>query len=208
MTRIAQLNQFGTAEYPPTARRWWQTAACGLALLAGVLSAGAAAVIDIQEVRVVRVVDGDTLLVADAQSLHSKVRQYGIDSPECSMPFGPQARQFLVQLTQGRTVHMATKGRDRYGRTVATLAVNGQDVGLAIVRSGFAWRDGRFDRPRIAGETTPYADAQREAQVEALGLWSSPTPSAPWAWRTNGRQSPQRNRCAGSATGGTAPQHA
>ena len=205
MTRIDPLSRSGTAGYTPTPRRWWQRVACGLALLAAVLSAGAAVVIDIQEVRVARVVDGDTLLVTDAQSLYSKVRLHGIDAPECSMPFGPQAQQFLVQLTQGKIVQMATKGRDRYGRTVATLSVNGQDVGWTIVRSGFAWRDGRYDRPRFAGQTTPYTDAQREAQVEALGLWSNPTPSAPWVWRKDRWQSPQRNRCVGSATRGTAP---
>lgn len=144
----------------------------------------------------VRVVDGDTVLVADARSLYSKVRLHGIDAPECSMPFGPQAKQFLVQLTQGKIVQMASKGRDRYGRTVATLAVNGQDVGLAIVRSGFAWRDGRYDRVRLARQTTPYADAQRDAAVAALGLWAGPSPLAPWDRRTGGRQSSQRKRCA------------
>ena len=205
MTRIDLLNRSGTAGYTPTPRRCWQRVACGLALLAAVLSAGAAVVIDIQEVRVVRVVDGDTVLVADARSLYSKVRLHGIDAPECSMPFGPQAKQFLVQLTQGKIVQMASKGRDRYGRTVATLAVNGQDVGLTIVRSGFAWRDGRYDRVRLAGQTTPYADAQRDAAVEALGLWAGPSPLAPWDWRAGGRQSSQQNRCVGSVTRGSAP---
>jgi len=205
MTRIEQLNQLGTAERQPTARRCWQRVACGLALLAGGLSAGAAAVIDIQEVRVVRVVDGDTVLVTDAQSLYSKVRLHGIDAPECGMPFGPQAQQFLVQLTQGKIVQMATKGRDRHGRTVATLAVNGQDVGLAIVLSGFAWRDGCYDRVRRAGQITPYEAAQRHAQVDALGLWSGPNPLAPWDWRTGGRQSSQRKRCAIPTTQGATP---
>lgn len=205
MTRIYLLNRSGTAGYTPTLRRWWQRVACGLALLAAVLSAGAAVVIDIQEVRVVRVVDGDTVLVADARSLYSKVRLHGIDAPECSMPFGPQAKQFLVQLTQGKIVQMASKGRDRYGRTVATLAVNGQDVGLAIVRSGFAWRDGRYDRVRLAGQTTLYADAQRDAAVEALGLWAGPSPLAPWDSRTGGRQSSQRKRCAIPTTRGATP---
>ena len=195
MTRIDQLNQLGTAGYTPAPKPWWQKVAIGLALLTGVLTGSAAALAGVQEVRVVRVVDGDTLLVTDAQSRYSKVRLHGIDAPECSMPFGPQAQQFLVNLTQGRTMQMATKGRDRYGRTAATLAVNGQDVGLAIVRSGFAWRDGRYDRPSFAVQTTPYADAQREAQMEALGLWSSPMPSAPWVWRMAASQSPKRNRC-------------
>ena len=195
MTLIEQLNQLVTAKYPPTAIRWKQRVACALALLAGVLSNGAAAMIAIRDVRVVRVVDGDTLLVTDAQSLYSKVRLHGIDAPECSMPFGPQAQQFLVQLTQGKIVQMAIKGRDRYGRTVATLSVNGQDVGLAIVRSGFAWRDGRYDRARLEGKTTPYTDAQRHAQLDALGLWAGPTPSAPWAWRMDASQSPLQKRC-------------
>ena len=205
MTRIDQVNHLGTAEYPQTASRWWQRVACGLALLATVLSARAAVVIDIQEVRVVRVVDGDTVLVADARSRYSKVRLHGIDAPECGMPFGPQARQFLVNLTQGRTVQMASKGRDRYGRTVATLAVNGQDVGLAMVRSGFAWRDGRYDRPRLAGRTTPYANAQRSAEMDALGLWAGPTPLAPWSWRTGALQSPKRERCVRLTTPGASP---
>ena len=67
MTRIDLLNRSSTAGYTPTLRRWWQRVACGLALLAAVLSSGAAVAIDIHEVRVVRVVDGDTVLVADAQ---------------------------------------------------------------------------------------------------------------------------------------------
>jgi endonuclease YncB( thermonuclease family) len=205
MTPNEQLNQISNARNTPTPGRCWRRVACGLALLTGSLTSGAATVAVIQEVRVARVVDGDTLLVTDAQSLYSKVRLHGIDAPECSMPFGPQAQQFLVKLTQGKIVQMATKGRDRYGRTVATLALNGQDVGWTIVRSGFAWRDGRYDRPRFAGQTTPYTDAQREAQVETLGLWSNPAPSAPWVWRMDGRQSPKRNRCVGSVTRGSAP---
>ena len=205
MTRIDLLNRSDAAGYTPTLRRWWRRVALGLVLLAAVLSAGAAVVIDIQEVRVVRVVDGDTVLVADPRSLYSKVRLHGIDAPECGMPFGPQAKQFLVQLTQGKIVQMASKGRDRYGRTVATLAVNGQDVGLSMVRSGFAWRDGRYDRPRLAGQTTPYANAQRDAEVKALGLWAGPTPLAPWDWRTGALQSPKRERCVRLATPGATP---
>jgi hypothetical protein len=69
MTRIDQLNRTGTAGYMPTPKRWRQTAAFGLVLLKGVLLGGAAALAGVQEVRVVRVVDGDTVLVADAQSL-------------------------------------------------------------------------------------------------------------------------------------------
>jgi len=74
MTRIDQLNRTGTAGYMPTPKRWRQTAAFGLVLLKGVLLGGAAALAGVQEVRVVRVVDGDTVLVADAQSLQAQAK--------------------------------------------------------------------------------------------------------------------------------------
>ncbi len=195
MMRIEQMNQLGTAKCPPTARLWWQRVACGLALLAGVLSASAAAVIDVQEVRVARVVDGDTVLVLDVDSLLFKVRLHGIDAPECDMPFGPQAQKFLAQLTQGRVVQIAPTGRDRYRRMVATMTINGLDVGLTVVRSGFAWRDSRYDKPRSKGEVTSYSIAQRDAQVKFLGLWAGQAPLAPWIWRKEGHRSSPRQRC-------------
>jgi endonuclease YncB( thermonuclease family) len=171
-----------------------------LVLLAGTLSIAGAAIAEVHEVRVIRVLDGDTVEVADAHYLYFKVRLHGIDAPECSMPFGPQAQRFLVQMTQGRMAQMATKGRDRYGRIVATLAVSGQDVGLALVRAGFAWRDGRYDRPHFKGQATPYATAQRDAQMNSLGLWGSTAPMAPWVWRTVERSSPKRIGCASLTT--------
>lgn len=67
----------------------------GFALLAGMASAATAAQAKVQTVHVIRVVDGDTVVVGTAESLNLKVRLQGIDAPECGMPFGPQAQRFL-----------------------------------------------------------------------------------------------------------------
>jgi endonuclease YncB( thermonuclease family) len=173
---------------------------CGLALLACMVSAATAAPAQVQTVRVLRVVDGDTVVVSTAESLNFKVRLQGIDAPECGMPFGPQAQRFLEQLVLGRTVQMATTSRDRYGRTVATLAVGGQDVGLTLLRAGLAWHGHRHSRPRISSDANRYAEAQDGALAHLAGLWADPERMSPRLWRIAAHQMSARGRCLGGST--------
>lgn len=172
----------------------------GLALLAGIVSAATATQAQVQTVRVIRVVDGDTVVVSTAESLNLKVRLQGIDAPECGMPFGPQAQRFLEQLVLGRTVQMATTSRDRYGRTVATLAVGGQDVGLTLLRAGLAWHGHRHSRPRISSDANRYAEAQDGALAHLAGLWADPERMSPRLWRIAAHQMSARGRCLGGST--------
>ncbi len=167
----------------------------GLALLAGIVSAATATQAQVQTVRVIRVVDGDTVVVSTAESLNLKVRLQGIDAPECGMPFGPQAQRFLEQLVLGRTVQMTTTGRDRYGRTVATLAMGEHDVGFALLQAGFAWHDSRYDRHRTANILPSYGEAQRHAELRKEGLWATPTPTEPRLWRKNQQEPSQDKQC-------------
>lgn len=156
---------------------------CGMALLASMVSAATAAPAQVQAVRVVRVVDGDTVVVRTAESLNLKVRLQGIDAPECGMPFGPQAQRFLEQLVLGRAVQMATTGRDRYGRTVAALAVGEHDVGFALLQAGLAWHEPRFSRKVLLGTNSQYETAQQNAFTYVEGLWALPENMSPWLWR-------------------------
>jgi endonuclease YncB( thermonuclease family) len=169
----------------------WKRTVLGCLLLAPLL----AALAQTTEVRVVRVVDGDTVVVADAQSLNLKVRLHAIDAPECGMPFGPQAQAFLDRLILGRTVQMEAKGRDRYNRTVATLSKGGHDVGMAMISAGWAWHDERYAGRWSAAGTDPYAAAQRAARDETYGLWAEAKPSAPWRWRAERNRTGSGVRC-------------
>jgi endonuclease YncB( thermonuclease family) len=192
MTRTLQSAQQPGTECPPRKPLWKRTVPCIL-LLAPLVTAQAQAT----EVRVVLVVDGDTVVVADAQSLNLKVRLHAIDAPECGMPFGPQAQAFLEKLILGRTVQMETIGRDRYHRTVATLAVDDLDVGLAMLQAGLAWHDRRYNSPRLSGTTSHYAEAQRGATFKHAGLWAGSERMAPWLWRTGAHQPRGRLHCSG-----------
>lgn len=95
--------------------------------------------VDVSEIRVV---DGDTI-----RWRGERVRLTGFDAPEI---FSPQCPS---ELTQGRTaaaallrdlqgatvIELATFPRkDRYGRIVATLWLDGQDVAERMVAAGFA----------------------------------------------------------------------
>ena len=172
----------------------------GLALLVGMVSDATAAQAQVQTVRVIHVVDGDTVVVRTPESLNLKVRLQGIDAPECGMPFGAQAQRFLEQLVLGRPVQMATKARDRYGRTVATLQVGEQDVGVALLTVGLAWHDRRYGRLRVPGVTSQYAEAQQRAASNYEGLWAEPRQIAPWRWRAEGSQPRIRRHCSQATT--------
>ena len=101
---------------------------------------------------VTKVVDGDTIWVDGA----GKVRVIGIDTPERGQcGFGP-ATSNLKGLVLGREVTLSGDGRDdrdRYGRLLRYVDVNGVDAGLAQVEAGLARarydsRDGYGAHPR------------------------------------------------------------
>lgn len=56
---------------------------------------------------------------------------------------------------------MALTGRDRYGRTVAPLAVGGQDVCFALVQAGSSWHDGHVYGLRLPAVAGNRAEAQQ-----------------------------------------------
>ncbi|MGZ5270988.1 MAG: thermonuclease family protein [Ramlibacter sp.] len=133
---------------------------------------------------VTAVVDGDTVWVRPPS--HGRpfaVRVQGIDAPEICQAWGPQARDALRGLLLARTVTVAERGRDAYGRVLARLERDGTDVGAWLVSNGLAWSDG-FRHHRV-----PYADLQAAARSARRGLWSAGAPIDPRRFRR------QHGRC-------------
>ena len=48
--------------------------------------------------KVIRIVDGDTIVVLNNQNQQVKIRLYGIDTPEKRQAFGQKAKQFTANL--------------------------------------------------------------------------------------------------------------
>jgi micrococcal nuclease len=129
--------------------------------------------------RVVGVQDGDTLTCLDESGGQQKVRLAGIDAPEIGQDFGRQSRDALADLVFGRAVEVLEEGRDRQGRTIAKLLVDGDDVNRRMVATGMAWHYSAYS-------TDPDLDGlEAEAREARKGLWSQPSPVAPWDYRRN-----------------------
>lgn len=88
------------------------------------------------EGRVVGVTDGDTVTVLDAEKLQHKIRLSGIDAPEKMQPFGQRSKESLSDLVFDKIVMVDTDKKDRYGREVGKILVNGVDANLVQVTRG------------------------------------------------------------------------
>ena len=86
------------------------------------------------------VIDGDTF---DLNG--TRIRVAGIDAPETHPARCPQeaalgaaATQKLAELLRGRPLWLSGLKTDRYGRAVAVVRVNGEDVADTMIGSGLA----------------------------------------------------------------------
>lgn len=131
---------------------------------------------DIDERLVEYVVDGDTLILEGGD----KVRLIGVDTPETKHPevpvqrFAQEASAYARKHLAGRTVGLVygPEKRDKYGRLLAYIWVDGVDFNREIIRRGYAVATTRFEHPR----QQDFLAAEAEARRKRYGLWhDSPT---------------------------------
>jgi len=154
-----------------------------------------------QAATVLSIGDGDTLRVVDS-GRQVTIRLACIDAAEMAQsPYGEQSRALLTSLAPvGSNVTLKVVDTDRYGRTVAEILRGGQNVNLRMVRRGqaFAYRQYLSNC-----DPTAYLGAERGAEVDRLGVGSSPGGiQRPWDFR-HGRRGyrPAARQVNGSAAG-------
>jgi micrococcal nuclease len=129
------------------------------------------------EARVVRVVDGDTI-VASVDGQDEYVRYIGVDTPETVKPdtpvecFGTRASDENHRLVEHRTVRLVfdREVRDDYGRLLAYVFAGERFVNGALIRGGYA------RTLAIPPNTSRAAGLQRLATRAARagrGLWGA-----------------------------------
>lgn len=82
------------------------------------------------------VIDGDT-----AVTTAGRVRYIGVDAPERGEPFYKEARRRNAELVRGKTVRISVcdeEPKDKYGRTLGFLYLNGSAVSEMLVKEGLA----------------------------------------------------------------------
>jgi endonuclease YncB( thermonuclease family) len=77
--------------------------------------------------------------------------------------------------------------RDRYGREICSVLVGARDVGLEMIRAGYAWHYKEFEREQNAEDRAMYAQTEADARSARRGLWREPGGVPPWAWRKERR---------------------
>ena len=132
--------------------------------------------------KIVRVLDGDTVEIP-AGNVATRVRLNGIDAPEKAQPFGQRSRQALTAIVGGKTVLAVGEKRDRYGRLLATLILDGRDINATQVYSGMAW----VYRYKGLATEPEYLRYERDARTARRGLWSEKEPVEPSIWRQRHR---------------------
>lgn len=131
---------------------------------------------------VVRVVDGDTLVILRPEG-ETKVRVLGIDTAETVDPrrpvgcFGPEASARATALLAGSEVSVrgdpAQDRVDQYGRELDYVYLpDGRLFNQVMVEEGYAVEvtfDGPYEMQQVL------RDAQDRASAAGLGLWSTAT---------------------------------
>jgi endonuclease YncB( thermonuclease family) len=76
--------------------------------------------------RVVRVIDGDTIVDLDADKVQHKICLTCIDAPERRQAFGTKSKDYLSDLVAGKNVVVDYSKYDRYQRILGKELVNGE----------------------------------------------------------------------------------
>jgi endonuclease YncB( thermonuclease family) len=129
----------------------------------------------------------DILRVIDGEGQPRALRLLAIDAPESGQAGGEVARDFVAARACGSSaVEWQSHGQDRYGRTVASVSIDGEDLAVALLRAGLVWRVRKYLDGQPAELQSAYENAWRQARESRIGLWAG-DPEPPWAWRQHSR---------------------
>lgn len=127
-------------------------------------------------VRVVNVIDGDTIWV-EIEGVTESVRLIGVDAPEVEGPYseeecyGSEAAEYVSELLEGESVVIkddpSVSDRDAYDRLLRYVYLpDGELLNLLLVREGYALVYGdAFERAEV------FLEAEEEAREVGRGLW-------------------------------------
>ena len=122
--------------------------------------------------------DGDTLWVQpDTGGAPRKLRLQGLDAPEICQTGGVASRDALRVLVMHHRLRVRVQYFDNYGRGLAHIEAEGQDVAAAMVRQGQAWSY------RWRHSLGPYAELEARARHARIGLFAESTPELPRDFR-------------------------
>jgi micrococcal nuclease len=128
--------------------------------------------------KVISVSDGDTIDVLDQSRNTIRIRLFGVDAPETGQPFSKNAKQFISSQVSGKLVDVIQRDKDRFGRIIGDVMIEGRRLSVDIVAAGLAWHYVQF-----APNDQELASAENFSRQSKNGLWSDIRHVPPWEWR-------------------------
>ena len=141
--------------------------------------------------RVIKVIDGDTVLLCkdtetpaclEQQSI--EVNLWGIDAPELipfQQKYGDTAAEFLKTQIEKSVVVVEERSLDQDNSINVEIFVPNRtpaSLNLSMLFEGLAWVD-----LSLEGKEESLEKAQNFARVNRLGLWIAHEPDPPWVFR-------------------------
>ena len=130
-----------------------------------------------QNGKVIKIKDGDTIVVLDENNKQHTIRVADIDCPEKGQPFGTKAKEFTSNEVFGKYVKIDKKNIDKYGRIIGYVIYENKNLSLELLKEGYAWHYKYYSDDIIM------IDLERSARELKIGLWSDVNPINPYQWR-------------------------
>jgi len=131
--------------------------------------------------QVIRVVDGDTVVIK-YNGKYEKVRLLCVDTPESvhpdkkqNIPMGKVASKYTQKKLIGKYVNLEfeiKKIRGNYGRLLAYVFVDGQNLNLDLVRQGLSPYYTKYGKSEK--HDSEFRAAEKQARKEELNIWGDP----------------------------------
>lgn len=135
----------------------------------------------VKKYKVISVTDGDTIRI-DYDGVSTPLRIIGIDTPETVdsrkvvQCFGEEASNYLKNKLTNKEVSIEAdptqSDRDKYDRLLRYVYLDGEDVGLSIIKNGYG-HEYTYNIPYQ--KQSEYKAAEKSAESQNLGLWSPST---------------------------------
>jgi endonuclease YncB( thermonuclease family) len=121
---------------------------------------------------VIDIIDGDTLTLVDERSMQHRIRLSGIEAPKRDQRLSAKSTANLGALAFGNEANANCRGKDRNGRELCVLLIDGVDIGLAQIKEGMA----RNATEASVNARATYRAAEQSARQRGTGIWLASAP--------------------------------
>ncbi|MFN5467503.1 MAG: thermonuclease family protein [Pirellulaceae bacterium] len=131
--------------------------------------------------KVIKVIDGDSIVIQDDKEHSIEVQLEGLDAPEFQQPFGKESKELLSEKLLKKDVSIQWEKEDNYKRKLGWVFHEDRNINLWMIEKGAAWHYAQYNKEES------FSNAQQVAKKAKLGLWDEAMPQPPWDYRRANR---------------------